>query len=152
MWGPKNKFVTDYPVEYAHSFSVCHINIRSLRTWMLLNVILICPINNWHHRNLAELTRTTRMPASEDAPPPHDYPFILDPKSKRRGQSYTFKEFAKTLNFWILKKKLRHTSWSCPIRCVNIKWIRQVLWKTQSGHDSVHRRTDGRTASLIGGV
>ena len=25
------------------------------------------------------------------------------------------------------------------------EWIRLVLWKMQSGHDSVHRRTDGQT-------
>ena len=39
----------------------------------------------------------------------------------------------------------RHTFWSCLIRCANMKWIRWVLLKIQSGHDSVHRRTDGRT-------
>ena len=38
----------------------------------------------------------------------------------------------------------QHT-WSCLIRCVNIKWIRLVLWKIQSRHDSVHRQTDVRT-------
>ena len=36
----------------------------------------------------------------------------------------------------------RHTFWSCLIRCANMKWIRWVLLKIQSGHDSVHRRTD----------
>ena len=39
----------------------------------------------------------------------------------------------------------RHTFWSCLIRCANMKWIRWVLLKIQSGHDSVHRRTDGQT-------
>ena len=51
---------------------------------------------------------------------------------RRQSQSYKFKEFAKI-------------TWSCLIRCVNMKWMRRVLLKIQSGHDSVHRRTDGRT-------
>ena len=40
---------------------------------------------------------------------------------------------------------MQHTFWICLMRCANMKWIRQVLLKIQSGHDSVHRRTDGRT-------
>ena len=52
-------------------------------------------------------------------------------------------------NFWIFEfwngLYTRHTFWSCLIRCANMKWIRWVLLKIQSGHDSVHRRTDGRT-------
>ena len=40
---------------------------------------------------------------------------------------------------------MRHTFWSCLIRCANMKWIRWVLLKIQSGHDSVHIRTDGWT-------
>ena len=39
-----------------------------------------------------------------------------------------------------------NTFWTCLIRCVNMKWIRLVLWKTQSGQDSVHRRMDRRPA------
>ena len=39
----------------------------------------------------------------------------------------------------------RHTFWSCLIRCANMKWIRWVFLKIQSGHDSVHRQTDGQT-------
>ena len=38
-----------------------------------------------------------------------------------------------------------HTFWSCLIWCANIKWIQLVLWKIQSEHDFVHRRTDGQT-------
>ena len=41
---------------------------------------------------------------------------------------------------------MRHTSWSWLIRCANMKWIRLVLWKLQSGHDSVHRQMDRRTS------
>ena len=33
----------------------------------------------------------------------------------------------------------------CLIRCANMKWIRWVLLKIQSRHDSVHRQTDGQT-------
>ena len=40
---------------------------------------------------------------------------------------------------------MRHTFWSCLIRCANMKWIQRVSLKIQSRHDSVHRRTDGRT-------
>ena len=40
---------------------------------------------------------------------------------------------------------MRHTFWSYLIRCANTKRIRLVLWKIQSGHDFVHRWTDGRT-------
>ena len=39
----------------------------------------------------------------------------------------------------------RHIFWSCLIRCATMKWIRWIFLKIQSGHDSVHRQTDGRT-------
>ena len=35
------------------------------------------------------------------------------------------------------------------IRCANMKWIRWVLLKIQSRHDSVHRRTDGQGETSI---
>ena len=85
-------------------------------------------------------TRTTRTPAFWGYPPlPHDYPYhwvILDPKSKE--------DKVKVTN---LKNspKFRHTFWSCLIRYANMKWIRWLFLKIQSGHDSVHRRTDRRT-------
>ena len=44
---------------------------------------------------------------------------------------------------------MRHTFWSCLIRCANMKWIWWVLLKIQSGHDSVHRRTDGQGDTSI---
>ena len=76
-------------------------------------------------------------------------PVHIGPQVKTRQiQSYKFKEFAKTSNsFNFVKKKLctQHTFWSCLISCANMKWIRCVLLKIQSGHDSVHWRTDGRT-------
>ena len=32
-----------------------------------------------------------------------------------------------------------------------MKWIRQVLWKIQSGHDFVHRQMDRQTDGLMDG-
>ena len=92
-------------------------------------------------------TRTTKTPAFWGyPPPPHDYPYhwvILDPKSKEDKVKVTnFKNSPKfqIFEFWN-GHYMRHTFWSCLIRCANMKWIRWVLLKIQSGHDSVHRRT-----------
>ena len=41
------------------------------------------------------------------------------------------------------KLNTRHTIWSWLIKSVNMKWMRLVLWLRHSGHDSVHRQTDG---------
>ena len=91
------------------------------------------------------------MPAFWGYPlPPHDYPFywvILDPKSKEDKVKVTnLKNLPKfqVFEFWN-KHYTWHIFWSCLIRCANMKWIRWVLLKIQSGHDSVHRRTDGQT-------
>ena len=43
----------------------------------------------------------------------------------------------------------RHTFLSCLIRCANMKWIRWVLLKIQSGQDCVHRWTDGQGDTSI---
>ena len=96
-------------------------------------------------------TRTTRTPAFWGyPPPPHDYPYhwvILDPKSKEDKVKVT--NLKKSPKFQIFEfwngHYTRHTFWSCLIRCANMKWIWLVFLKIQSGHDSVHRRTDGRT-------
>ena len=54
-------------------------------------------------------TRTTRMPAfCGYPPPPHGYQYycpahIRSPVKTRQSESYKFKEFAKTSNYWILK-------------------------------------------------
>ena len=96
-------------------------------------------------------TRTTRTPAFWGyPPPPHDYPYhwvILDPKSKEdKVKVANLKNSPKFQIFEFWKGHYtRHTFSSCLIRCANMKWIRWVLLKIQSGHDSVHRRTDGRT-------
>ena len=102
----------------------------------------------------------TRKPAFWGyPPPPHDYPYhwvILDPKSKDDKVKVTnFKNLPKFQIFqfgnW---HYTRHTFWSCLIRCANVKWIRWVLLKIQSGHDSsidgqTDRRTDRRTDKVI---
>ena len=100
---------------------------------------------------LTSKTRTTRTPAFWGYPPlPHDYPYywvILDPKSNDDKVKVTnFKNLPKfqIFEFWN-GHYTRHTFWSCLIRCANMKWIRWVLLKIQSGHDSVHRRTDRQT-------
>ena len=96
-------------------------------------------------------TITTRTPAFwRYPPPPHDYPYhgvMLDPKSKEDKVKVTNLKNTPKLQifeFWN-KCYMWHTFWGCLIRCANMKWIRQVLLKIQSGHDSVHRRTDGQT-------
>ena len=99
-------------------------------------------------RGMTSWTKT-RMPAFWGSPPPpaswlpiplsHDYPYhwvILDPKSKEDKVKVT------NLQFWN-NHYMRHTFWSCLIRCANMKWIQWVM--SMSGHDSVHRRTDGQT-------
>ena len=103
-----------------------------------------------------ELTRTTRTPAfwgyapPPPPPPPHDYLYywvILNPKSREDKVKVTnFKNLLKfqIFKFWN-KRYTRHTFSSCLIRCANMKWIQWVLLKIQSGHNSVHRRTDGQT-------
>ena len=96
-------------------------------------------------------TRTIRTSAFWGyPPPPHDYPyywFILNPKLKQDKLKVTNLKNLPKLQICEIWKTLymRHTFWSCLIRCVNMKWIQWVLWKIQSGHHSVHRRTDGRT-------
>ena len=47
----------------------------------------------------------------------------------------------KFLNFET-KHYTRHTFWNCLIRCANMQWIWWELLKIQSGHISVHIRTD----------
>ena len=87
--------------------------------------------------------------------PPHDYPYywvILYPKSKEDKVKVTnLNNSPKFYCFFFIWNKhyTRHTFLSCLTRCANMKWIRQVLSKIQSGHDSVHRRTDGQGETSI---
>ena len=104
---------------------------------------------------IQNLTRTTRMPTFWGyPPPPHDYPYhwvILDPKSKEDKVKFTNLRNSpkfQIFEFWN-RHYTRHTCWSCLIRCANMKWIQWVLLNLQSGHDSVHWRTDGRTDKVI---
>ena len=88
---------------------------------------------------------------SKDTPVlPYDYPFywfnIGSQVKTRQSQSYKFKEFAKTSNFLNFEQNYTLlTFWSCLIRYVNMKRIQEELLKMQSGHDCVHRWTDGQT-------
>ena len=80
---------------------------------------------------------TTRKPAFWPPPPP-------PPPPKNKLQIWK-----KMLKLQILKLCnefcTRHAFWGCLIRIANMKWIRLILRKVQSGHDSVHRRMDRLT-------
>ena len=112
-----------------------------LQTWIACRTLMI----KW-----AQIVKQLERVRSEIPPlPSHDYPqfwFILDPKSKQDKVEVT--NLKKLPKFQFLKFHYepctRHTFRSCLIRCVNMKWIWLVLWKIQSGHNSVHRRTDRR--------
>ena len=59
-------------------------------------------------------------------------------------------KFGKHSNFGVEKKlNMQHAFRNWLLRCVNKEWIRQVMWKIQSWHDFAHRRTGGRTATMI---
>ena len=143
------------------SFTKMHLNISSakwqpfclgtdeLTTYTHNGMLLLTHCNSsWIE---LDWTRTTRTPAFWGyPPPPHDYPYhwvILDPKSKEDKVKVT--NLKNSPKFQIFEFRnghyTRHTFWSCLIRCANMKWIRWVLLKIQSGHDSVHRRTEGQT-------
>ena len=95
--------------------------------------------------------RTTRTPAFWGCPrPPHDFAYywvILDPKSEEEKVKVTNLKNSPKFQFFKFWNKhyTPHAFWSCLIRCSNMKCIWWVLLKIQSGHDSVHRRTDGQT-------
>ena len=69
-------------------------------------------------------------------------------KTKLKLQIWRICQNFEFFEFWN-KHYTRHTFWSCSIRCANMKWIRRVLLKIQSRHDSVHRRTDGQGETSI---
>ena len=68
--------------------------------------------------------------------------------TKSKLQILKIRQNFKFIKFWN-GHYTRHTIWSCLIRCANMKWIRWVLLKIQSGHDSVHRWTDRQTDKVI---
>ena len=106
-----------------------------------------------HGQRLEELEQLERL-RSEDTPAASWLPILLthtDPKSKEDNVKVTnLKNLTKLqiFEFWN-KLYTLHTFWSCLIRCTNMKWIRRVLVQIQSGHDSVHRRTDRQGETSI---
>ena len=126
------------------------LHINSLACWIVWKIIkdvytfrIMC----WIFVQQKKIKFTTRTPAFWGYPlPPHDYPYywvIFDPKSKDKVKVTNLKNWPEfqMFEFWN-KHNMRHTFLSCLITCANMKWIRRVLLKIQSGHDSVHRRTD----------
>ena len=155
FWNTSNMEMLQKQQWYCFGLSAEHVEL-----WFQTQEIYEIRYNSlynshrWHHRislrRCPTPTRTTRTPSFWGYPPPsHDYPHhwvILDPKSKKDKVKVTnFKKLPKFHYTW-------HT-WSCLIKCANMKWIRWVLLKIQSGHDSVHRRTRWYqyTPSLRGG-
>ena len=69
-------------------------------------------------------------------------------KTKSKLQIKRICQNFKFFEFWN-KHWMRYTFWNSLIRCANMKWILQVLLKIESGHDSVHRRTDRQGETSI---
>ena len=72
--------------------------------------------------------------------------YQIPSQNKTNSKLHILKNCQK-FKFWNFANKktqliIRHTFWSCLIKCVNMKWIRLVMWKLESWHDSDHRRTD----------
>ena len=161
-WGP-GFYIRD--VRYKYQSHILSRNIFHRNEWQKWHRTFleahqyICHyvsvIRNMHSRYISVATRTTRTPAFWGyPPPPHDYPYhwvILNPKSKE--DKVKVSNLKNSLKFQIFEfwngHSTRHTFWSCLIRCANMKWIRWVFLKIQSGHDSVHRRTDGQGDTSI---
>ena len=70
------------------------------------------------------------------------------PSQKKTKSKLQIWRIRQNFKFWN-KHYMRHTFWSCLIRCANMKWIRWVLLKIQSEHHSVHRWTDGQNETSI---
>ena len=97
-------------------------------------------------------TRTSRTPAFWEYPsrPMITHTITMDsyqiPCHNKTNSKLQIPKICQTFKF-CNNLYTQHTFWSCLIRCANMKWIRLVsLWKIQSGHDFVHRRTGGRQA------
>ena len=65
------------------------------------------------------------------------------------SQSYKFQEFAKILNFWILKQALHTTHLKLLDKMCKYEMDLLSIVEGQSGYDSVHRRTDGQGETSI---
>ena len=65
------------------------------------------------------------------------------PNETRQSEWWKFKEVADISHFRIFHKT-QHATHLLKLVDKNMKWIRLVLWKIQSEHDSVQRWTDGQ--------
>ena len=75
------------------------------------------------------------------------YSHILNEKKHPVHEEWSAKkEWQQKFQFQFFKNlNTRHIFWSWLIRCVKMKWVWLTLWKIQSGHDFVYRRTGGKT-------
>ena len=134
--------------EYAHSSSLfCFVLFEYLSIFPYPSQVPQC---QWNYFKLEQRERLR----SNDTPAASWIPILLShigsQVKRRQSQSYKFKEFAKIANVTILKQSLLGTHLlKLFIRCANMKWIRRVLLNMQSGHTSVHRRTDGQGETSI---
>ena len=75
-----------------------------------------------------------------------DYWFTSDLESKPHKSKLQIEKNAKIAYFRILQQAWKETHLLKLLdNMCKYKWIRLVLWKLQSGRDSVNRRTDGQT-------
>ena len=116
-----------------------HIISNDLTKDSMFHSIMACETATaYRNKELEQLERLR----SEYTPAASWLPILLSHigSQVKRTQSYKFKEFVKISK--------RHT-WRCLIRCANMKRIRRVLLKIQSGHHSIHRRTDEQGETSI---
>ena len=111
---------------------------------------LRCTLEIWWHIPITETASKLEQLEclrSEDTPAASWLPIPLSHTGSqvktRLSQSYKFNEFAKILNFEFWNRHYKwHTFSDCLIRCANMKWIRWVLLKIQSGHRRTEEQTD----------
>ena len=71
--------------------------------------------------------------------------YVIPSQDTTKLDLQIYKKIAKISNFGIWQKNLYVTHFLKLLRCINMKRIQWVLWKIQSGHESIHRWTDRRT-------
>ena len=138
------KFHTNYLTHTLKDLYIIQIwKFKRSWIWELVSIFLNTPWTSKTQLEQVACLHSEDTPAASWLPIPLSH--IGSQVKRRQSQSYKFKELAKISSFWILKEHYtRHTFWSCLIRCANMKWIWWVLFKVQSGHNSVHRRTNGQ--------
>ena len=163
--GDELKFHSNHPaanelisIEMHHSHLLGHVIQRNQMHFTPLSLILSIGIISFSSSSVTLSSKATqtrsRTPAFWGYPLlRHGYPYywlILDPKWKDKVKVTILKNLPKIqiFEFWREKKHFKWYIHCCLIRCLNMKWIWQVLSKIQSGHDSIHRRTDGQTDRL----